>query len=62
MKHLLNCTNCNWSKVVEGNSSKADINRESHEKSIRNAQICGPFCPRNSVAWVTLSEKAEVTS
>jgi len=57
MKHLLNCKECDWHTVVEGPSCVADVERESHEMSIRNwrSRTTGAeFCSQGSVAWVML--------
>jgi hypothetical protein len=61
MRHLLNCTECEYSLVVAGPSARADIKRDYHERGYPNWRgDQSEFCPRGSVAWTILPEDANV--
>lgn len=59
-KQLLNCRNCAWWTVIEGDMMEADYIKDCHETSVRNALSIGPYCPRKSVAWAPLPEEADL--
>lgn len=61
LKHLVNCTQCDWYEVVEGPSMLADVAREQHGDSIRNWRVDSEeLCDLEAIAWVTVPETAKI--